>query len=131
MLITKEILESVNACSPALAEFSARYPEGIWAPPTRWTQRCVLEDSFLRRFWGWAVTAGLCPAWSMASSDWSRADLSGADLSGANLSWANLTWANLTGADLSGANLTRANLTWAYLTEADLTYAIGYVAPAA
>ena len=108
-------LKLKGACQKGLAivdEVFEDLPDDFSWEWSEWTQGIILADPELRRFWGWAVSEGILPAWSMAcanlsgadllEADLRRADLRCADLSGANLGGANLAWADLTGAKLYG-----------------------------
>jgi hypothetical protein len=85
-----------------------------------------LEDqlAFIRgplgSYWGWAVSVGVIPAWSMCGVDFSGADLRHADLRFADLRYADLRRADLRRTDLRGAILYRADLREANLRRADL-----------
>jgi hypothetical protein len=131
MKITIETLRAKNACEDGTDWFVGMFPGGLSAP--EWTsmhQAMLLGDACGRQWWGWAIAAGLLPAWTMRSwrlrlanlrlANLYGADLYGADLGRANLYGANLYGANLYGADLGGANLYGANLYGADLGGANL-----------
>jgi len=95
--ITTKMLKNMNACQSGVDDFE-RITGGKLV--CEWTPEMQIEllKTDLRKWFGWAVSNKLLPAWSM---------------SGANLSGANLSRANLYRADLSRANLSGANLSWA------------------
>jgi hypothetical protein len=102
--VTKEILEERDACKDGIDAFVKSFPNGLNL--SGWTPLCqliIIGHPELRKFWGWAVSNGLIPAWSLVRANLVRANLDGANLDGANLDGANLYGANLDGANLDGA----------------------------
>lgn len=121
--ITREALVAARACPSGLEWFDGAAVGGVISGKwTRDTQLLAICTG-LAPWWGWAVSAGIVPGWSMAVADLSGADLTGADLRGADLRGADLCGADLRGASLRGAELRRADLCGANLCGADLTRA--------
>ena len=113
-------LEKANVCADGIALFR-RYAGEVYSAPdySLEDQLAVIRGPF-RLYWGWAVTHGYLPAWSMAGADLCGADLRGANLRDADLRGADLCGADLRDADLRDADLCDADLRGADLRDADL-----------
>ena len=99
MQITIAVSDVRKAGACTTKPFEAVYGDSVVLDWTLETQLEFIRGP-LRQYFGWAITAGLVPMWSMREADLSRANLWGANLRGANLWGANLVEANLRGAIL-------------------------------
>ena len=125
MKITIADLRGENKLPRACSKFRDRFLSDVGdeSADVEWTlaaQMLMLADPFWRQGWGWAVSCGYIPAWSMCRVNLHRANLYKADLYRADLYEADLEWANLHEANLSEANLGEANLHVANLSGANL-----------
>ncbi|MGL4809254.1 MAG: pentapeptide repeat-containing protein [Giesbergeria sp.] len=112
IIITRDELVSLGACSPGLTWFDTHAPSG----------RVEFPDRTALMVWASQREGGMYVRWLLTTADKSHrgVDLTDARLAYAYLSGADLSGASLTGADLSGANLAGAVLPCAYLTRANL-----------
>ena len=122
MRITLNQIHESGACSSGVDWFRETFGDAYEiAEYTPVQQAGILMDPTGRKFFGWAVAAGLIPIWSMNMWDLRGANLSGTDLSGASLYGASLSGADLYGANLYGASLYGASLSGANLRGTDLS----------
>jgi uncharacterized protein YjbI with pentapeptide repeats len=136
MKITKEFLETKNACTKGIKEFIKIFPNGFNLEDWNFEKQMELLKTPLREYFGWVYYNKVLPIYSMNNSDLSNSNLRNcdlkysdlsnsnlrnSDLSGSNLRYSDLRYSNLSGSDLRGSDLSGSDLRYSDLSNSNLS----------